>query len=181
VFKTNPDSIFRDADQNDIIVIASQECEYKSYRVQEISDYLTSKGFLNIDSFVGMWEMFIAVFVKKGLRKEIQDVQKHYIAKGKYGVIGNKGCVAYSFVLRERPFNFICCHLQHGQNKFQLRNEMMGQLIRELKLQPSLYKGLECDAQLGYTFILGDLNYRLDSTFSKLVPSINDALKPELD
>lgn len=76
VFRTDPDSIIRDADQNDIIVIASQECEmnYKSYRVQEISDFLASKGFLNIDSFVGMWEMFIAVFVKKGLRKEIQDV-----------------------------------------------------------------------------------------------------------
>jgi len=33
---------------------------------------LAKKGFYNIDSFMGMYEMFIAIFVKKDLRKEIE-------------------------------------------------------------------------------------------------------------
>lgn len=61
--------------------------------------------------------MFIAIFVKIDLRKEISDIKKTCIVKGKYNLIGNKGCVAYSFVLRDRVFNFINCHLQHGQDK----------------------------------------------------------------
>lgn len=55
--------------------------------------------------------MFIAIFVKIDLRKEISDIKKTFIVKGKYNLIGNKGCVAYSFVLRDRVFNFINCHL----------------------------------------------------------------------
>jgi hypothetical protein len=58
-----------------------------------------------------MWEMFIVIFVKKELRKEIQDIKKCILAKGKFGYVGNKGCVAYSFVMRDRVFNFIACHL----------------------------------------------------------------------
>lgn len=58
----------------------------------------------------------------------------------------------------------------------------MGKLLREFKLQMPLFKGLECDSNAAYTFILGDLNYRLESTFTKLTPVINDSLtKPELD
>jgi hypothetical protein len=54
---------------------------------------------------------------------------------------------------------------------------MMGELIREIKMQPSIYKGLECDAQAGYTFILGDLNYRIDDTFEHLAANINEAIE----
>jgi len=42
---------------------------------------------------------------------------------------------------------------------------MMGELIRTLKLQPTIYDSLECDAHADYSFILGDLNYRIDDTF----------------
>lgn len=35
---------------------------------------------MNIENFMGMWEMFIAVFVKKDLRKEIHDIKKTYNA-----------------------------------------------------------------------------------------------------
>ena len=90
---------------------------------------------MNIDSnFCGMWEMFIVVFVKEKLRNEITYVKKESIAKGKLNLIGNKGTVAYSFVLRDRIFNFMGCHLRHGQKKFELRNKMASEVIREIKL-----------------------------------------------
>jgi hypothetical protein len=54
------------------------------------------------------------------------------LAKGKFGYVGNKGCVAYSFVMRDRVFNFIACHLQHGQDKIEKRNKMAAEILKEL-------------------------------------------------
>lgn len=79
--------------------------------------------------------MFIVVFVKDRLKDEISYLKKESIAKGKLNLIGNKGSVAYSFVIRDRIFNFMGCHLRHGQKKFELRNKMASELIREFKLQ----------------------------------------------
>ena len=122
--------------------------------------------------------MFIIVFVKRHLRVEVKDIKKQAIAKGKLG-FGNKGCVAYSFVLRERVFNFIACHLKHGQDASKKRDKEASELIRELKLQQiPMYKGLECDSYGDFTFFFGDLNYRINSTFEKLNANIKDALDP---
>lgn len=84
MFTKTPESLIRDAEENDMIIFTSQECErnWKAQRIQELETFLSSKGFYNIESFMGMWEMFIAVFVKKDLRKEIHDIKKTYIAKG---------------------------------------------------------------------------------------------------
>jgi hypothetical protein len=44
---------------------------------------MKAHDFYNIDStFCGMWEMFIVIFVKKELRKEIFNVKKQDIAQG---------------------------------------------------------------------------------------------------
>ena len=150
--------------------------------MREIEVHMNSKGFLNIDSsFCAQWEMFIVIFVKKDLRKEIQDVKKQSIAKGQMQLVGNKGCVAYSFVLRDRVFNFICCHLKHGQDTEEKRNKEASQILKELKFSNVAYKGLECDSHADFTFFFGDLNYRTNSTFSKLDKDINESMNPKLD
>lgn len=49
----------------------------KTQTVTELEAFMTAQGFLNIDTtFVGMWELFIVIFVKKDLRKEVHDVRK---------------------------------------------------------------------------------------------------------
>ena len=48
---------------------------------------------------------------------------------------------------------------------------MMSELVRELKLQNAyekLFKGLESDTYADYSFIFGDLNYRINSTYMYL-------------
>ena len=52
----------------------------------------------------------------------------------------------------------------------------MGELIRSIKMQPTIYEEMECDAQADYTYILGDFNYRIDSTFEHLAANIGEAL-----
>lgn len=61
-----------------------------------------------------MWEMFLIIFVKENLAKYVSQVKKVQIAKGKFHMVGNKGALAYSFMLHDKVFNVIGVHLQHG-------------------------------------------------------------------
>jgi hypothetical protein len=157
-----------------MIVIGCQEVSrnLKTARIAELETYLNKQGFVNIEvSFNNMWEIFMIIFVKERLATEVQSLKKTQIAKGKFGYVGNKGAVAYSFVFRNKIFNFIACHLQHGQFKAIARHTMMSELVREIKLQNAqtkLFKGLESDTYADYSFIFGDLNYRINSTYMYL-------------
>lgn len=104
-------------------------------------------------------------------------MRKEYLAKGKYGLIGNKGCVAYQFQLRDRVLNFICCHLKHGQDNSEKRIKESQQIIRDV-FQP---KGPECDSTADLTIFFGDLNYRTNATFEQLSVDIQLATNPKLD
>lgn len=71
-----------------------------------------------------MWEMFLIVFIRQELLPDLHSVYKTSIAKGMGSVIGNKGCLAYQFTLRDRVFSIINNHLIHGQVKDLERNQM---------------------------------------------------------
>lgn len=106
------------------------------------------------------------------------------MAKGKFDVVGNKGGVAYSFVLCDKTFNIIGCHLAHGQTMVKKRNQMMSNLVQEIKLQKiqaDLFSGLESDSYADYSIIMGDLNYRINSTFAFLSKQIETCRDEILD
>ena len=63
---------------------------------------------------VYMYEMFMVIYVKMEYQSEINNVIQVQNEKGVWGIIGNKGGVAYSFTLKGRLFNFIATHLRHG-------------------------------------------------------------------
>lgn len=61
---------------------------------------------------------------------------------------------------------------------------MAGELIRELKLQDlqqTRYTGLECDSLADFSFIFGDLNYRLNSDFEYLTAHMEETKKKSMD
>ena len=66
------------------------------------------------------------------------------------------------FKLSEMHFNFIACHLLHGQNNRVKRDEMMESLIEYFKVERQEF---DSDIICDYNFIMGDLNYRFDSTY----------------
>ena len=88
-------------------------------RIQELEAFMQTKGFKNIDptnGFVYMYQMFLVVFIRQPLLKDVSRVTCQKNAKGKnilFTVVGNKGGLCYSFVLGNRVFNIIGCHLQH--------------------------------------------------------------------
>lgn len=113
LFKNNSDVLIPDAENFDIIVITCQEVlrENKKIHLVELETFLLSKGFVNIeDSFNGMWELIMIVFVKSQLHNAVSSVKKMQIAKDKYKS-GTKGGIAYGFVFAGKVFNFYAVHL----------------------------------------------------------------------
>lgn len=132
---------------------------------------MASKGFVRISpDFLEMWEMFLLCFIRKSLENEIANVSSHKIAKGAMnGMIGNKGCIAYNFTLCNRTFNIVATHLRHGQKAQAERDQMASELINELRLQhvQNAVPGLESDQTSDFCIFMGDLNYRMNTAFSK--------------
>ena len=84
-------------------------------------------------------------------------------------VLGNKGGLQISFKIHDYLFNFINVHLIHGEKKFDKRNEMMSDLIRKMRHHR---EEIDPDIISDFSFIIGDLNYRMDGTYDTLVPQI---------
>ena len=105
-----------------MVAFACQECKkkFRYERMLEIEQFMVPRGFANVDvknQIVGMYEMFMIIFVRKELSNDVSKVVSTYLQKGLWGVVGNKGGIAYSFTLKNRLFNFIAVHLRHGQSK----------------------------------------------------------------
>ena len=77
-------------------------------------------------------------------------------------------------------FNFINVHLVHSAKHFVKRNEMMSELIRRMRNQR---EELDPDVFADFSFIIGDLNYRMETTYDELLPQLAEihALWPKLD
>ena len=173
VFKDSPDAVFENVGQYQLIVVCVQECKkkFKHERLRELETFFGSRGFLNVDkTFISMWEMWLVCYIRSDMKHDVTKIRSGSIAKGVGKMIGNKGGVAQSFMVKNRLFNFIAVHLKHGQNKSEKRDEMASQLIKELKLQQFQQNigGLELDHMAEFCFFLGDLNYRLETTFADL-------------
>lgn len=56
-------------------------------------------------------------------------------------------------------------HLVHGAKNGAKRNDMMSELIKNMKISRD---EIDPDVLSDFSFILGDLNYRLESTFTEL-------------
>lgn len=124
----------------DLIAFASQECKKSNRleRVGEIEKFMVPKSFVNIDKasqMTWMHEMYLTIFIRRELATDVSKVNQTFLARGFGGFVGNKGGIAYSLKIKNRLFNFIACHLRHGQDKVLERNKMAQELITEMKMQ----------------------------------------------
>lgn len=92
-------------------------------------------------------------------------------------VVGNKGGVQMYFRYNDKYYNFIGCHLIHGQDNRLKRDEMIEELIKAFRIERS---ELDPDIIADYNFIMGDLNYRFDSTFEEMVTTEKLKMAPQL-
>jgi hypothetical protein len=129
---------------------------------------MIKNGFMELKS-IYMWEMLLIGFAKntnenmKLFNGKITTAQR---ACGVGKVVGNKGGLQMYFRYNDKYYNFIGCHLVHGQDNRIKRDEMIEELIKNFRIDRT---ELDPDMIADYNFIMGDLNYRFESSFEEMV------------
>ena len=77
-FKDTPELFFKNVNEFDLIAVCVQECKkkYKHERLEELAQYLSGKGFQNVDkTFISMWEMWLVCFVKDKYKRDVTKIR----------------------------------------------------------------------------------------------------------
>lgn len=139
---------------------------------------------LNIDSVVAkgkrpyfvriiskqMVGVFLTIWVRRSLRKHIQNVKVSTVGVGAMGYIGNKGSIAVSMSIYQTQFCFICCHLTSGEKDGdeQKRNADVQEIHRRTIFNPVSRAGTpKTIYDHERIFWLGDLNYRINLSYER--------------
>lgn len=121
--------------------------------------------------------IYVSIWVRRRLRRHINNLQVSPVGVGLMGYMGNKGSVSVSMSLFQSRLCFVCSHLTSGQKDGadQRRNSDVYEIMRRTHFS-SIF---DTDADQPQTipshdqiFWFGDLNYRinmLDSEVRKLV------------
>ncbi|XP_009592677.1 type I inositol polyphosphate 5-phosphatase 2-like isoform X2 [Nicotiana tabacum] len=121
--------------------------------------------------------IYVSVWVRRRLRRHINNLQVSSVGVGLMGYMGNKGSVSVSMSLFQSRLCFVCSHLTSGRKDGadQRRNSDVYEIMRRTHFS-SVF---DTDADQPQTipshdqiFWLGDLNYRinmLDAEVRKLV------------
>ncbi|KAK8650291.1 hypothetical protein V6N13_139936 [Hibiscus sabdariffa] len=119
--------------------------------------------------------IYISVWVRKRLRKHINNLKVSPVGVGLMGYMGNKGSVSVSMTLFQSRLCFVCSHLTSGQKDGaeHRRNSDVYEIIRRTSFSSVLDtdqpQTIPAHDQI---FWFGDLNYRLnmpDADIRKLV------------
>ncbi|CAK7356192.1 unnamed protein product [Dovyalis caffra] len=109
--------------------------------------------------------IYVSIWVRKKLRRHINNLEVSPVGVGLMGYMGNKGSVSVSMSLFQSRLCFVCSHLTSGQKDGaeQRRNADVYEIIRRTRFSSVL------DANQPQTipshdqiFWFGDLNYRLN-------------------
>ncbi|XP_038698374.1 type IV inositol polyphosphate 5-phosphatase 3-like isoform X2 [Tripterygium wilfordii] len=114
--------------------------------------------------------IFLTVWVRRSLRRHIQNLKVSTVGVGVMGYIGNKGSVSVSMSIYQTLFCFVCTHLTSGEKDGdQLkRNADVHEIHRRTQFRPLSSIGLPRSIHDHERIIwLGDLNYRINLSYAK--------------
>ena len=110
--------------------------------------------------------MAILVLIKRKYENLVSNVELSSLATGIAKLIGNKGAVAASFRILSTSYLFISSHLAARPKNTHLRIQNYHEIVRQIRLGN---KNIECVSQFDYIFFVGDMNFRIDIDFKKVV------------
>ncbi|CAH8276219.1 unnamed protein product [Arabidopsis lyrata] len=119
--------------------------------------------------------IYVSVWIRRRLRRHVNNLKVSPVGVGLMGYMGNKGSVSISMTLYQSRMCFVCSHLTsgHKDGAEQRRNADVYEIIRRTRfasvLDTDQPRTIPCHDQV---FWFGDLNYRLnmaDSEVRKLV------------
>lgn len=114
--------------------------------------------------------IFITIWVRRRLRKHIQNVHVSAVGVGVMGYIGNKGSISVSMSIYQTLFCFICTHLTSGERETDAakRNADVHEIHKRTRFSTisssNLPKRIDNHDRIIW---LGDLNYRLNLSYDK--------------
>ncbi|GAV72292.1 Exo_endo_phos domain-containing protein [Cephalotus follicularis] len=112
--------------------------------------------------------IFISVWVRRSLRRHIQNLRVSTVGVGVMGYIGNKGSVSVSMSIYQTFFCFICAHLTSGEKDGDelKRNADVHEIHRRTLFHSVSGIGLPKSIYDHERIIwLGDLNYRINLSY----------------
>ncbi|CAH1439817.1 unnamed protein product [Lactuca virosa] len=119
--------------------------------------------------------IYISVWVRKSLRRHINNLKVSPVGVGLMGYMGNKGSVSVSMSLYQTRLCFVCSHLTsgHKDGDEERRNSNVSEILKRTRfssvIDPDQPQTIPCHDQI---FWFGDLNYRInkqDAEVRKLV------------
>ncbi|KAK1441645.1 hypothetical protein QVD17_07700 [Tagetes erecta] len=114
--------------------------------------------------------IFITIWVRRQLRKHIQNVHVSAVGVGAMGYIGNKGSISVSMSIYQTLFCFVCSHLTSGERDADAikRNADVHEIHKRTRFNSisssTLPKRIDNHERIIW---LGDLNYRLNLSYEK--------------
>ncbi|KAJ8541474.1 hypothetical protein K7X08_002290 [Anisodus acutangulus] len=114
--------------------------------------------------------VFLSVWVHRGLRKHIQNLNVDTVGVGVMGFIGNKGSVSVSMSIYQTFFCFVCSHLTSGEKEADAvkRNTDVHEIHRRTLFNAYSMIGLPKSIHDHERIIwLGDLNYRINLPYDR--------------
>ncbi|KAE8714283.1 Type I inositol 1,4,5-trisphosphate 5-phosphatase 1 [Hibiscus syriacus] len=114
--------------------------------------------------------IFLTIWVRRSLRRHIQNLKVSTVGVGVMGYIGNKGSVSVSMSIYQTLFCFICTHLTSGEKNGDehKRNSDVHEILRRTHFHSRSAIGLPKSIHDHERIIwLGDLNYRLNLSYDK--------------
>ncbi|XP_057993474.1 type IV inositol polyphosphate 5-phosphatase 3 isoform X3 [Hevea brasiliensis] len=114
--------------------------------------------------------IFLTIWVRRSLRKYIQNLKVSTVGVGVMGYIGNKGSISVSMSIYQTLFCFICTHLTSGEKDGDelKRNADVHEIHRRTLFHANSGIGLPkriLDHER--IILLGDLNYRINLSYEK--------------
>ncbi|KAJ6342226.1 hypothetical protein OIU78_010204 [Salix suchowensis] len=119
--------------------------------------------------------IYVSIWVRKRLRRHINNLEVSPVGVGLMGYMGNKGSISVSISLFQSRLCFVCSHLTSGQKDGaeQRRNADVYEIIRRTHFSSAMEANQpQTIPSHDQIFWFGDLNYRLnmlDTEVRKLV------------
>ncbi|GAB2244961.1 hypothetical protein Droror1_Dr00000454 [Drosera rotundifolia] len=114
--------------------------------------------------------IFLTIWVRRGLRKQIQNLKVSTVGVGVMGYFCNKGSVSVSMTIYQTLFCFICTHLTSGEKEGDeiKRNADVHEIHRRTLFHSGSTFGPPKRIYDHERIIwLGDLNYRINLSYEK--------------
>ncbi|KAJ7969762.1 putative Type I inositol polyphosphate 5-phosphatase [Quillaja saponaria] len=127
--------------------------------------------------------IFLTIWVRRSLRKHIQNLKVSTVGVGVMGYIGNKGSISISMSIYQTLFCFICTHLTSGEKDGDelKRNADVHEIHRRTHFHSLSDIGLPKSIHDHERIIwLGDLNYRINLSYEKTRELISKKEWPKL-